>query len=402
MDDQLDVVVTQSAPKLLHLSPDAQTSIISSFARTCTALSRLRLFLHIAQGPEPNLQMSSQKTRPSRTLEAFSEAVDEQIRRFEAWCSRREERMLHVNPQSVTVVSLLSLEQAIRDEFSETFTEMLNILRQLSPDRRLSSQDDFKRLCEQSTFSPSQFAARLLDIVTSSIHSCNSFGDTATAVSLVHVFEHSVAPLWDMVHRWLSDPAFTASVSVGHDHSSSALPQEFFIVHTGLSIEDSDFWSEAFVPRNGMDLRGTQSISCIPIVFDGVSEDILSAGKSLGLLHLLQRAYGLRIEESLWKKSWVPFDKLVSNRFDLQSPGARIDGDGDSDSDRRIFSPDDLTLLVSEHLRSYCSGVRVTLMEVVTRDLGFWRQLHAIEGLFLMQKSDLTSELLNVIFARVR
>jgi gamma-tubulin complex component 5 len=344
-----------------------------------------------------------QTVRPSKTLEAFSEAVGEQINRLELWCARREEDMLATKRHSPTIVSLLSLEQAIRNEFSETFMELLSILRKLNPNRRLSCQDDFKELFKSSATSPSQFAAQLLDVVTSAMESCSSFGDTITAMSLAQVFELSVAPLWDMIHRWLSDPSLITTASLGREAHTNVIPEEFFIKRSGVNVEDPDFWSEAFILRKGANGGGSGSASSVPIVFKDVADDILSAGKSLGLLHLLQRAFGLSVlEGSAWRKPWVSFDILASTELGSSPSEIGTSGHERADEQRTIHTLDNLTLLISEHLRLHCFGARATLMEVIDRNLGFWQELSKVDALFLMRNNTLAMDFSSILFSKVR
>lgn len=393
-DDTVESVVASSPPMLLHLSPDSQTSIIGSFARIGTALLRLRLFLRVAQQVETYFQPSAHKTRPSRTLEAFSDAVDKQLRIFERWCSTREERILTTNGQSTVVVSLLSLERAIREGFSELFTELLHILHQLSPDRRLSSNDDFERLCQQSSTSSSYFAAQLLDTMSQSIHSRNSFGDTITAASLVEVFKCTVAPLWRMIHRWLGDPTIVAGATWKDFERLSVLPDEFFIEHSGLTVEDPAFWSKGFTQR-----EHSEGVTCVPGVFQGVVEDVLAAGKSFGLLQLLRKSHGIRQTQ---QNPWIQFEELMSESLGRRQSYSLQNANANADSQQHIHSPEHLTLLVDEYLKPRCTAVRKMLTDMVFRDCGFWEELRAIEGFLLMQIGDVTSNLSDMIFARVR
>lgn len=365
---------------------------MSSFASICTDLSHLRVFLQITQPYDGSTWAPVAETRFSTTLEAFSEAVGEQIHSCEAWCAQKEEQMLNPSSQSTLVVSLLQLEQAVRNEFSETFSEVLNILQQLTRNR-LSSRDELMKLCSQSTVSPSQFATRLLDTMMRSIQSCNSFGDVVTAKFLTRIFERSVAPVWGMIHRWLSDPSILVNVFSQRDDPSNVLSKEFFIAYEGLDFENPDFWSRAFVPRVDPE-DPNNTTACTPEIFRDISDEILSAGKSLGLLHLLRRTYGFADLDNLQGRPWVHFDELTSKT--LRSRGSNSDGN------HTIFSPEDLKLIVAEHLKAYCSGSRQTLLDIVTQRLGFWEQLHAVEGLYLMQAGHLAFDVSDAIFARVR
>jgi len=133
--------VSPTAPRLLHLTVTSYESILTSFAQTATSVQRLRKFVstvfrkasqsaNITNGPG---RLRNSGRRKTCTLEAFADAVDQEIRAFDKWCANREAAMCQaqggVGPP--LIVSLLSLEKALRDAFSGAFSILLDVLQKV-------------------------------------------------------------------------------------------------------------------------------------------------------------------------------------------------------------------------------------------------------------------------------
>src|ERR1700709_2053928 len=70
----------------------------------------------------------------SQTIEAFADAVDSQLQKFDRWCADKEAQICraHAGIGDQLVVSLLGLEKDIKDAFSVTFDLLLAILQELT------------------------------------------------------------------------------------------------------------------------------------------------------------------------------------------------------------------------------------------------------------------------------
>ncbi len=180
---------------LRHASSPLQcipASLLSVFASYATSLTHLRLFSKAVISSVTRID-KGEKKHLARTVEAFAEAVDAQVHKVSLWCSRREETILRSVSQSVVVVvSLLDLEKALRDEFSETFSSLLDILR--STFRSLSLPlDDCSAMQRQAA--PSTQSSTLLDALFTKAQNGRTFGDLRTSTALMEVFIATAEPV---------------------------------------------------------------------------------------------------------------------------------------------------------------------------------------------------------------
>lgn len=121
--DTFRSVPSPTAPRLLHFTLTAQSSILSAFAEVTTTVCHLRKFAAaIVENassaynllPSP-ARLLSHSIR-SRTIEAFADAVNTQIQCFDSWCAAKEEAICRasVGVGDPLIVSLLSLSKDAR------------------------------------------------------------------------------------------------------------------------------------------------------------------------------------------------------------------------------------------------------------------------------------------------
>ncbi|THH11716.1 hypothetical protein EW145_g475 [Phellinidium pouzarii] len=385
--DRLSQMLPNS-PKLLHLTPSAQQSIFSDFADLATSLACLRRFSSLVLLDTEELR--SAQTNPSRTVEAFAEALELQIIQFEAWIAQREEMILraHLQRGKSTVVSLLSLKKGIRDEFSDLFVELLSILRSSFPG---SAWLNRARILTHVRSSPSSFSSRLLDTFFDAIQSRQSFGDAISASVLMRIFLQTAEPVWRMLGRWLSDGIFMPEARIStSDHVS--LPAEFFIESNELSLTDPNFWKDGYGLRS-QTLNESISVrhSGVPAFLRALAESLLSAGKSIGLLRILDHSGSFeRGDGPLSGAVWPSFEKFMSDLNVAAQP--------DKSFPNSVFSAEDLSLLLSDHLLPICTSAGKALHEVLCVDCNFISHLHALESLFLLRKGDVMSDFCDLLF----
>ncbi|KAF9000531.1 hypothetical protein BDZ89DRAFT_1246804 [Hymenopellis radicata] len=205
--------ITSATPRLLHLSLASQASILASLGERCTCLKHLRNFVtRVFSTP------SGSKSK-TRTLEAFADAVDAELRLLDTWCAEKEEQIV------------LATNGALPGQASSVF-----------------GQDHSPRA------SPSTTTAALLDRLFAVIQENLERGERITAGVVMRVFIRSSEPLWSMVGQWLKD-----GMGIGD------IDDEFFIESNGLGsgafgvgLLDPDYWTEGYTsalrgwPPNGI------------------------------------------------------------------------------------------------------------------------------------------------------
>ncbi|KAH9077070.1 Spc98 family-domain-containing protein [Lactarius deliciosus] len=281
---QTHIQPTLDAPRIIHLTRAAQLSVVRSFAQTASTIEHLRRF-------EPHLARLGHFRQMTRTMEAFSEAVETQIDKFNSWCAARERDIILSLAGSMPplYVSLLNLEKTMRDSFSHTFDALLEVLRRVMG-RATRSQDKnmevWMLLDLPMRFSPFTVSTFLLDTLLTAANSSSSNGETETSKTLMHVLTASAEPIWSMVGLWLKHgmPTRDSASRQGAD-GLTTLDDEFFIQATGLPILDPDFWTEGFTIRE-VDTEAYSSES-VPLLLSLVGNHVLRAGKAVGLLRIL-------------------------------------------------------------------------------------------------------------------
>jgi gamma-tubulin complex component 5 len=301
--------MTPDAPRLVHLSLASLESIVSSLAKTATTVEQLRRFTtqvfkrSLSQSTdtqsEPHLCFKRAVT--TRTCEAFADAVDRTVRGLDSWCAAREEAISRAYSgvdEEPFVVSLLSTEKAIRDEFETSLEVLLEVVRSVF---EVQSNDDSES-SGSTRRSPATLTALLLDTLFIGVQQHMERRDTVTSDALMRVFVQTAEPVWSMVGKWLRDGmGLGPSVGSGGNFGmADELDDEFFIESSGvgvgmmaLGLLDPEFWNEGYALREGVAPMG-DSVSgsatrrkAIPLFLEHVAELVLSTGKAVGLIRAL-------------------------------------------------------------------------------------------------------------------
>ncbi|GLB34196.1 putative spc97 / Spc98 family proteim [Lyophyllum shimeji] len=430
-------ITTKSTPRLLHLSLDAQASILASLAATATTVQRLRhfvlsVFAEVQTQHQPRHPARAEKsnTRTTRTREAFADAVDQEIRLFDAWCAAREEAMcrawggsgpssspLSSSPPADAVeggdkltISLLGTEKAIYDTFEGTFDVLLSIVRAVYP----SPASDSASTHASRHRSPAVVTAALLDQLFASVQAHLERREHTTGAALLRVFVRSAEPIWGMMGKWLRD-GMGLGVAIGSGDTAGVweLDDEFFIEGSGLGLGmmglgllDPEFWREGYVLREGIvfeqgDANGSagegKRQKTIPLFLEHVAEPLLSAGKAVGLL----RALGVPLSSITAAEGvceWRPFKELVG----LTSAASSVSVPG-KEGGNMLFSVsiDTLSRMIYDRLLPRCNAADALLAHVLVEDCGLWSHLGSIEDLLLMRRGDAMSHFTDVLFAKM-
>lgn len=328
----------------------------------------------------------------SRTIEAFADAVDAQIRMFDRWCAKKEEAICRAlaGQGDPLVVSLLSLEKDVRDTFSGTFDVVLDILHRLveyicQSHNRLDQA--VWNLPNMPTQLPSAVvSALLLDLLLHAVEEQWSMGNIAASNSLATVFAKTSEPIWRMIGKWLKDGMPVRNVWDSLD-DTQALDEEFFIEDNELPLMDPDLWADGYVLRSPVVLEdGKRKQFAVPAFLGPVVDHVLGAGKAVGLLRMMDIHF---FSENVMEEQRPLLEtKTFAQVFESSAASLR-----DSES---------LSHVVLEELSAYCLAAGLRLSRVLTEECELSRHLAAVEGLYLMTRGDVISNFTDVLFAKVR
>ncbi|KAK7049704.1 hypothetical protein VNI00_005735 [Paramarasmius palmivorus] len=414
---------TKSTPRLLHLSLASQHSILSTLCQSCTTLQHLRNFTSsiITQSshsrtsnatPSTLERTRTRRSRITRTLEAFADAVDIEVRHLERWCANREELMIKALAGALSsgddglVISILNTEQALRDSFEESFDVLLSVAVKLASDEAPINWDLPNR-------SPSTTTALLLDTLFDAVQQRLERGDKVTADVVMRVFVRSAEEVWDMVGRWMKHGFELGGLGPGQ--AERQLEDEFFIETTGVGYDmgvigllDPDFWADGYGLRDdsaiGSDDGAPYRRKGIPAFLEHVAASVLEAGKSVGLLKALDLGiddFKTQSEADVLDRwSWGKFRDLVAGNNALITQPALEDTVVNGS---RLFSVsvDRLSQLIYEYVTPYCEATGSLIARAIVEECDFWYHLTAIESLYLMLRGDVISDFADVLFTKM-
>ena len=385
---------TPDAPRIIHLTDGSQLSTTKSFAQTASTVEHLRRFVTCVSGrtAKLNSRVAVDFRRITRTVEAFSEAVETQIGLFDSWCASRERDIILslVGNEPPLIVSFLKLEKSVRDSFSQVFDVLLDVLRKVM--RKASGIQDknmevWMLLDLPIRFTPFTMSTLLLDTLLSAADSSSSNGEIETSKALMQVFAASAEPIWSMTGLWLKHgmPIQRDQAFVQEDDSPTTLDDEFFIRDNGLSILDSDFWTDGFtIHEANPEAHVSESAS---VLLDLVANHVLRAGKAVGLLRVLDLSLiNDPMHESTWVTDWPTFTALLHEHH----AAALVE-----------TSKEHLARFVHDVVLPRCQIPQKRLAQATLSECDLWLHLTAIEGLYLMRKGDAISYFSDTLFAKV-
>lgn len=291
------------------------------------------------------------------------------------------------------MVSLLSLEKCIQDEFSDCFFVLLDILQEVARRATRSTQQirEVWTLPERSIrISPSAFTTLMLDMLHSAAQDRLSMGDLVTSRMLMAIFSGTAEPIWTMIRNWMRDGMQIQDVGNPLQKGlarEGSLDGEFFIEDNELHLLDPDFWNEGFTLRDTASADESRGNTISEILVE-IAPHVLSAGKAVGLLRILGVTALSDLEaKHQWLTSWKTFTTL------LQS--AQI-SDGMS-----TISTHHVSQLIQDELLPHCKLAQEMLRHVLTEECDFWQHLDAVEDFCLMRRGDAMSHFVDVLFTRV-
>ncbi|EIN10987.1 hypothetical protein PUNSTDRAFT_112771 [Punctularia strigosozonata HHB-11173 SS5] len=389
-------------PRLLQLTFTSQCSLLKPLARFATDIQRLRQFV---SSTFAKATASREPRTSSRTLEAFAEAIDSEIQSFQRWCSEKEENVCRayggVVISGTGVLSLLSLEKELGDNFGSTYQEAVNILASVlgkasrAPEP-LNDGDLANLAALPIRVSLSSFTTLLLDTLLDAVHRHSMIGRIHTSETFMRIFICTVRPTWDMTRTWLQHGPPHEIHSVPHPSTtvSTHLDPEFYIEDNGMQVLDPDFWTEGYVLRGQPgDSNDQRSKTVLPKFLRQVAPHVLSAGKSVGLL----RALSASELESNSDRPWLGDWKDISFITQVVNHGGEHQ---DHLSKSWNAGAAALPTLVFDHLVPQCRVAQAAASRLVN-ECGLWEHFNAIESVYLMARGDAMSRFAAIIFARM-
>ncbi|KAF8592572.1 hypothetical protein K439DRAFT_1610352 [Ramaria rubella] len=298
-DHQIKVLLDRRIP---HLSYASQASILGTFSALASILNPLRQLVG------HTFSRTSIFGYRCRTFEAFSAAVEHQIRKFDLWCAGKEECINFTqqggsSPDHIT--SLLNLKQEVVFFMAETFHVLLDVFHTIA--------------CNPERLTPSTMSALILNTLLDAIRARLVISDAVTASALLDVWRESVEPIWSNLGRWLKDGIPIQAGS--DDEPRTAEPtwdkEEFFIrINPLLDIGSPEFWEGSYTLLPCHDAPNPQTLkfqcqadaSSLPSFLRHISEDILATGKAVGLLRAIDMIHLVGRD---WLGEWTNFKHLT-------------------------------------------------------------------------------------------
>jgi gamma-tubulin complex component 5 len=231
-------------------------------------------------------------------------------------------------------------------------------------------------------FSPFTISILLLDTLLTAADNSSSNGDMETSRALMQVFTASSEPMWAMTGLWLKHGMPTQEQE---GDSLIALDDEFFIQDNGLSILDSEFWTDGFTIRDAdPEARASDSP---PALLDLMANHVLRAGKAVGLLRILDLPLiNDATPEPTWMTNWPTFTALLHEHHATVLVET---------------SKEHLARFVHDIILPRCQIPQKQLAQMAIRECDLWLHLDAIEELYLMRKGDAISYFSDMLFAKV-
>ncbi|KAJ7068696.1 Spc98 family-domain-containing protein [Mycena amicta] len=387
-----------STPRLIHLSPTAQSSLISDITQIATIAHHLRAFVaFVFQSSQNNSNSHVRSPRMTRTLEAFADAVDAELRQLDRWCAEQEEAICRIRtnsapPNTKLVVSLLRTQKMLQDTFEDGFGALLSVVEMIAV-------YEYRRYALLPR-TPAALSALLLDTLLEKVQVYREREERVTADMLMRVFVGTAEPVWAMVGRWLKN-----GMGLG-GRPGDQLQEEFFIEGSGLTVAipgiggggllDPDFWAEGYVLRDGV-VRGEAddddegNARAIPSFLEHVASPVLGSGKAVGLLRALGFLSAPNGPMSLL--NWRSFSTLLASGG---SPDVSV-----ASQQLTSISVDTLSQLIYEELERHCDATGALLGRILIEECELLRHLGALEDLFFMRRGDAMTNFTDVLFAKM-
>ncbi|KAG8968958.1 hypothetical protein FRC03_005503, partial [Tulasnella sp. 419] len=329
------VEISPSAPRLTHMSTVTYTSLLSSFADTCSALHQIRVVVAWTKKRVSDDLGSSNMgigalydQSHSRTFEAFTEGVGSIISEFSQWCADREARISFSQSGQAkeTIISLLSLEKSVASELASSHHVLKDILERLlrtQAHHPNQASPVYITKFDFTQISPACISTYLLDALSMNAQTRFAQGDIVTASALTRIFMDTMKPIWSNIGLWLKNGSsmeyLESPVGEGGVYRPArevTMDEEFFIKRNWLGSLAPQFWDESFNIRTYGE--GGVEVKAVPLILGDLVDEVLSAGKAVSLLRSLGMDDFFRDDDGYkWLGEWPDFDTVIG--FNVES-----------------------------------------------------------------------------------
>ena len=402
---------------MAHLSPLSYRSLLSSLANAATQLQQTRYLVQSIYDLRltPVNEFTTSVTTHYRTLEALAESLDEFVHGVEGWCAKREEVIFYAQRGhgKHLVVSLLGFESSLHQRMAGVLEVVDAVLREIAHKAASARpiHNDAPPPIHANSFifyHPSVLSTLILDGLFAAIREQLSMGETTTSQGLLGILTHTTQPIWSSIGRWLRDGMDLMEDeeilgTLKHD-------QELFIEKGEVPHGSPDFWDEGYrlrkVAQDPGHSTAAQERDAVPAVFKAIAQDVLAAGKAVGLL----RAMGLDTPASfrIQEHKWLPFKQLYARSEENVSKEVEPSILALSEESQILdatagmrWASDALVATVQDYALSICRVAHAQLIQVLKEDCELSRHLSGMQALFLMRRGDILSEWCDTVFAKV-
>ncbi|KAF8338860.1 Spc98 family-domain-containing protein [Cantharellus anzutake] len=431
-------------PGLRHISPSAFHSMLDVFKSRSQSLHLLRNFSRAIYSSSRSSEPASRQA--SRTLEAFSAAVEDYVLQFDRWCANKEESIcksaVGIAVAVVPVIaSLLNLERETRLQLGDTVDCLTKIINDLHAQRPSSSSTPSSPSpFDFSSIHPTLLTKLILDSLLLASRRKWADGDEKCSTQLMEIFVRTAEPLWRSVGVWLKRGAdikdYYVVVVSDHVNIDASNRKDFPIHRQDVPIATAAFWSEGYTLCGSASVGVAGSFikdeTVVPLFLANIASELVAAGKSVGLLRSLNVSEFFSDENTgyEWLRNWPTLKDII--RSDVSSPLLTIPGNSTSfslpdmipneegflgggdvdrsstsidsphDADPQLASVDSLASLVHERLLPWCQLAQARFTREIIDQCGLWTHMRSIGDLFLGQKGDAMTLFCDVLSEKIR
>ena len=300
---------------LPSLTAPALASLLGEVLPAINAVHNLRTFINSTQQSDES---------HARTVEGYTSALDNYLRDFSHF--------------------LFALEEEVAGQ--DTFISLLGVLAKLRPRSSAIAHLQTVHSAAINHFATStnwMRAIRLLSVLYNALVSTSSKEVLPTYLEL---FLRTIRPYFVIIHTWLAEGRLEDW-------------QEEFIFHkrelpAGSVEETEDFWSSVYKQREYKQMLRKEKIEPLRLL-EGLDSKILSSGKSIEILHRLDRIRSSHMERK-------PADLFTSflDSLSSQLPREEVENSTEEKADGRTLDPE-LSDIVAN---SNCPYLALALEEV--------------------------------------
>ena len=300
---------------LPSLTAPALASLLEEVVPAINSVHSLRTFINSIEQSEVS---------QSRTVEAYTSALGQYLQDFSNFLFALEEEVV----------------------LQDGFLSLLGVLARLRP--RMSSLVHLETVHKSAIkhFSSStnwMRAIRLLSVLYNTLISTSRKEHLST---ILEIFLRSIKPYFTIIHTWLSEGRL------------EDWREEFIFfkreVPVGTVEETEDFWSAVYKQRDYKQMLKNESVDPLRLL-EGLDSKILSSGKSIEILHKLDRLRSSHTENKTADLFTCFIDSLG-----IQLPGSKQEESLGKKEEEKTLDPE-LTEIVAS---SNCPYLALALQEV--------------------------------------